>query len=89
VRIPDQKTKPILRLIVEGQNLDPTDLEAFYRWAHDSYEALRFDPLQQQRFDEYCRSSCDSASVRVYVGVWMLKLALARVFTKQERLPKA
>ena len=72
--IPDRKTKQILKLITDGETLNPTNLEAFYRWIDDSYEALGFDPLQQQRFDEYCRSSCDSNSMRAYLGLWILKL---------------
>ncbi len=72
----DRDTRPILRLIAEGENLNPKDLEAFYRWVRDSYEALEFDPLHQQRFEEYCRSSYDSISTRVFVGVWILKLAV-------------
>ncbi|MEW6139118.1 MAG: hypothetical protein AB1733_12870 [Thermodesulfobacteriota bacterium] len=77
MKISDQKRKQISRLIAEGESLDPLDLEVFYRWTHDSYEALGFNPLQQHRFDEYCRSSHDSNFMRVYIGVWMLRLALA------------
>ena len=66
----------LVGLICEGETFDPLDLEAFYNWAEASYEALEFDPVQQQRFDEFCRSSCDYASVRLYMGVWMLKQAL-------------
>jgi hypothetical protein len=77
--MPGQRTKQILRLISEGQNLNPVNLEAFYRWINDSYEALGSDPLQQQRFHEYCRSSCDSNSIRVYLGLWILKLALGDI----------
>jgi hypothetical protein len=76
VLIPDHQT--LSSLISEGENLNPIDLEAFYRWVHDSYEALGFDPLQQQRFEEYCRSSNDSISMRVYVGLWILKLTLGK-----------
>jgi hypothetical protein len=76
VRIPDENTKLILRLIAEGENLDTDDLEAFYQWIHDSYEALEFNPVQKQRFDTYCRSSSDSTSMRVYIGVWILKLSI-------------
>lgn len=76
MRIPDRKAEQILRLIAEGRGLNPTDQEAFCRWVHDSYEALGFDPFRQRRFDEYCRSSSDSNSARIYVGVWMLRLAL-------------
>lgn len=88
MRFQDEKTKAIWCLIAAGENLDPDDLEAFYRWLHDSYEALGFDPLQQHRFEDYCRSSNDSISMRVFVGVWILKLALGD-FTSQERLPES
>jgi hypothetical protein len=66
--IPDEKTKLTSRLTDRGRNLDPMDLDAFYRWVHDSYEALRFHPFQQQRFDKYCLSSLDSSSVRIFSG---------------------
>ena len=79
--IPDRKTKQILKLITDGENLNPLNLEVFYRWIDDSYEALGFDPLQQQQFDEYCRSSCDSNSMRVYLGLWILKLALGDILS--------
>lgn len=46
----------------------------------DSYEALRFDPLYKQRFDEYCRSASDRNPVRIYLGTWMLKLAIAQFY---------
>jgi len=76
VKISDQKREQILRLVAEGANLNPLDLDVFYRWVQDSYVALGFDPFQQQRFDEYCRSSNDSTSMRVYLGVWLLRAAL-------------
>lgn len=76
MRISDQEKEQILRLIAEGENLNLHDLEALYRWIDDSHEALGFNPLHKQRFDDYCRSSCDSNSTRIYVGVWMLRLAL-------------
>jgi hypothetical protein len=76
VRISDQKKEQILRLIAEGEHLDVQDLEAFYRWIDNSYEGLEFHPLYKQRFEEYCRSSRDSPCARIYVGVWMLRLAL-------------
>ncbi|HTY25312.1 MAG TPA: hypothetical protein VMC85_19430 [Desulfomonilaceae bacterium] len=81
MEISDQKRKQILRLITEGENLNLQRLGAFYRWVNDSYEALEFDPFQQQRFDEYCRSSCESHFIRVYIGLWILKLTLG---TKRE-----
>ncbi len=76
MRIPEQAKTKIIRLIAEGECLNPYDLEGFYRWMQASYEALEPDPLQQKRFDEYCRSSYDSISMRLYKGVWMLKQAL-------------
>jgi len=66
----------LTQLIYEGETLEPFDLEAFYSWVEPSYEALEVDPVQQERFDKYCRSSCDSTAMRLYVGVWMLKQAL-------------
>ena len=79
--IPDGKTKRILKLITDGENLNPLNLEAVYRWINDSYEALGFDPLQQQRFDEYSRSSFDSFSIRIDLGVRILKLALGAILS--------
>ncbi len=66
----------LVGLIYEGECLNAHNLEAFYNWMESSYEALEFDSVQQQRFDEFCRSSCDYASMRLYMGVWMLKQAL-------------
>jgi hypothetical protein len=74
--ISEQTRTQIIRLIYEGEGLDPHDLESFYGWMQASYESLGFHPVQQQRFDEYCRSSHDSISMRLYVGVWMLKQSL-------------
>lgn len=74
--ISEQAKSQVIRLIDEGERLNPLDLEAFYNWLEASYEALEFHPVQQRRFDEYCRSSYDSPSMRRFVGVWMLKLAL-------------
>jgi hypothetical protein len=74
-----QAKSPVIRLIDEGESLNPFDLEAFYGWLEASYEALAFHPVQQRRFDEYCRSSYDSPSMRRIVGVWVLKLALEEV----------
>jgi hypothetical protein len=87
VKISDREKKHISKLITEGEKLNPLDLEDFYRWLHASYEALGFNPLQQQRFEDYCRSSCDSNSMRVYIGAWILKLALreASFFDKDYR----
>jgi hypothetical protein len=72
----DRKKEQISRLITEGENLNLQDLETFYRWIDDSYEALEFCSVHRRRFDDYCRSSSDSHSARIYVGVWMLRLAL-------------
>ena len=74
--ISEQANAEIIGLIAEGECLDPNDLEGFYRWVQDSYEALGLDPVQQERFDEYCRSSCDSTCVRLYKGGWILKQSL-------------
>lgn len=76
MRIFDQKKEQIAKLIAEGENLNLQDFEAIYRWIDESYEALEFHPLHKRRFDEYCRSSSDSRSARIYVGVWMLRMAL-------------
>ncbi len=75
--ISKQTGSQIMRLIYEGESLDPHDLESFYGWMQASYESLEFHPEQQERFDEYCRSSHDSISMRLYVGVWMLKQSLS------------
>ena len=74
--ISEQTREQLLDLIARGENLNVKDLTAFYRWIEDSYEALKFHPVQRQRFEEYCRSSCDSDFMRIFVGVWMLRLAL-------------
>jgi hypothetical protein len=76
VRISDQQKEEILRLIAEGEHLDLQDLVALYRWMDDSQEALEFYPLRKRQFEQYCRGSCDSNSTRVYVGMWILRLAL-------------
>ena len=72
----EQVKTRLIGLITEGESLNPHDLEAFYRWMEASYEALEFNSLRQEMFDEYCRSCCDSSSMRLYKGVWMLELAL-------------
>jgi len=74
--ISEQAKSHLIGLIYEGETLDPFDLEAFYSWVEASYEALEFDPVQQERFDKYCRSSYDSTSMRLHMGMWMLKQAL-------------
>jgi len=66
----------IITLIDKGRRLDPADLESFNRWAQNSYEALEFNPSQQQRFEKYCRMSCDSLKMRLFIGVWILSLSL-------------
>jgi hypothetical protein len=73
--ISEQAYAEIIQLIQEGETLDASDLEAFYRWIESSYEALEFDPLQQERFDDYCRSG-GYASMRLYTGVRLLKQLL-------------
>ncbi len=66
----------IADLIEVAAILNPFDLESFYHWIQDAYDALAHDPVQQQRFDECCRSSYDSTTMRLYLGVWLLKLSL-------------
>ena len=75
--IPVQTKTQIVRLIDEGSSVHPFDLEALHRWMQATYETLQFDSVQQQRFDEYCRSSCGvTSSMRLRCGVSMLKQAL-------------
>jgi hypothetical protein len=74
--ISQQNKTQIIRLIAEGECLNVYDLEEFYGWMEASYEALKLNPRLRNRFDEYCRSSCDSTSLRVCAGVLMLKDAL-------------
>ncbi len=74
--ISEQAKTRLIELIYEGETLDAFDLVRFYSWVEASYEALVFDPLQQERFDEYCRSSYDYNSKRLFMGVWRLKQAL-------------
>lgn len=76
VTISAKQRAQILELIARGENLNVRDLEAFYHWIDDSYKALKFHALQQQRFEEYCRSSSDSDFMRIFIGVWILRLAL-------------
>ncbi|HTY22603.1 MAG TPA: hypothetical protein VMC85_05705 [Desulfomonilaceae bacterium] len=76
MKISEQAKTEIVRLIAEGECLDSYDLEAFYLWVRASYEALEYNPLRQEWFDEYCRSCCDSTSVRLSKGLWMLRQAL-------------
>jgi len=77
MRISEQAKIQMLRLIDEGSSLNPFDLETFNRWMQATYEALQSDSVQQQRFDEYCRSSCGvTYSKRLRCGVSMLKQAL-------------
>lgn len=73
---PEEKKQELHKLIREGETLDIGDLQQFYRWVHNSYDALRFHPTRQLGFDQCCRSSIDSFSMRVYIGLWMLKLTL-------------
>ena len=76
MRLSEQGEAEVMRLIAQGECLDPHDLEAFYRWVQASHEALEYNPLRQEWFDEYCRSCCDSTSVRLGKGLWMLRQAL-------------
>ena len=55
LKISEQVKDTIIRLIDEGRGLDSVDLESFNRWVQTSYEALEFNPSQQQRFEKYCR----------------------------------
>ncbi len=74
MRISEQTKMQILQLIDEGDSLAHFNVGAFYRWSQASYEALQFDRVQQQRFDEYCRSSCGfTSSLRLNFGVRILK----------------
>ena len=74
--ISEQAKMNITRLIHEGESLNPLDSEEVDRWMQASYDSLGVHRVQQERFDEYCRSSDDSTSMRLYVGVWMLKLSI-------------
>jgi hypothetical protein len=74
--ISEQAKTHLIGLIYEGETLDAFDLERFYSWVEASYEALVSDPLQQERFDVYCRSSNDFYSTRLFMGVSILKQAL-------------
>ena len=76
MRFSEQAKSQVIRLIYQGENLDPFDLEALYAWMHASYEALGFDSAYQERFAEYCGSCSDSTPVRLYKAVWVLKQAL-------------
>jgi hypothetical protein len=74
--ISEQAKTQIMQLIDKGQSLDPLDLGEVDRWVRASYEALKFDPVHQARFDEYCCAPWDPTSMRVCLGVWMLKQPL-------------
>ncbi|HTY24571.1 MAG TPA: hypothetical protein VMC85_15645 [Desulfomonilaceae bacterium] len=77
MRIPAQTKAQILRLIEDGSSVHPSDLEALHRWMQATYETLQFDSVQQQIFDEHCRSSrAVTRSMRLSCGVSMLKQAL-------------
>ncbi len=77
MRIPAQTKTQILRLIDEGSSLHPSDSGAVHRWMQAAYEALQFDSVQQQIFDEHCRSSgAVRRSMRLSCGVSMLKQLL-------------
>jgi len=51
------------------------DLEAFYLWLEAAYESLESYPGLRQEFDRYCRGALDPLSVRIYVGLHILKNA--------------
>ena len=74
--ISQQNKTQIIRLIAEGECLNLHDLEEFYSWMEVSYEALKLNPRLRNRFDEHCRSSCDSTSLRVCAGVLILRDAV-------------
>ena len=76
--ISEQAKTKIIQLIDEGQSLDPLDMGAVDRWVRASYEVLTFDPVHQARFDEYCCEPWDPTSMRVCLGLWMLKQPLLR-----------
>ena len=78
MRISDRKKERIYSLIAEGEKLNPLNLFFFYRWVHAAYEELEFYPSVQERFDLYCRSSCDTNFMRVYLGLWLLKFSVRR-----------
>ena len=76
MRVSCQQRQRIDRLIAKGERLDPLDLEDLNGWLQTAYKELECRPHVQQRFDRYCRSSCDATSMRVFVGIWILKLSL-------------
>ncbi len=80
MKIPAQTRTQTLGLIDEGSSVDPSDLEVLHRWMQATYETLHFNSVQQQRFDEYCRSSCafTSSMTRPRCGGSMLKQALCK-----------
>ena len=78
MRVPEQGRAKIVQLMHEGESLfDSLDLKAFQRWVQASYEALEFDPWQQQLFDELCRSSSDTTFMKLFVGIWILRQSLS------------
>jgi hypothetical protein len=79
MKISEHEKRRILRLIDEGDSVAHFNVGAFYRWSQASYEALQFDRVQQQRFDDYCRSSCGFTSLlRLNFGVRILKQVLCK-----------
>ncbi len=76
MRIFGQARLQLIKLIDETRDLDPLDSKTFSTWVQASYDALECDPVQQQRFDEYCRLSDDSPDMRLLVGTCMLRQAL-------------
>ncbi|HTY22208.1 MAG TPA: hypothetical protein VMC85_03705 [Desulfomonilaceae bacterium] len=83
MKISEQAKTQILKLVDEGHGLNRFDSAAFRRWSQSSYEALQFDPVQQQRFDEYCRTSCGlSSRSRLNAGVRMLQQVLYKAMSE-------
>jgi hypothetical protein len=76
VSIPEHTKSEIIWLIDQVQSLDLLDAHQVDRWIRASYEALGFNPVHQAKFDEYCCSSWGPGSMRVSLGVWMLKQPL-------------
>jgi len=79
MRISEETKLQAIRLIDEGGRIEPSNSEAFNAWLQASCEALDFDPIYQGRFFRYCCSSHDSISMRLYLGIWLLKQALHKV----------
>jgi hypothetical protein len=74
-----QARERVNQVIAAGAALNPSDSEQFTRWVESSYEALEPLSHSQQQFDKYCRTSCDTAEMRAYIGLCLLRLAAARL----------